>query len=267
VQVSGSGEGFGAVRLAERRLEDIAKPGTAAWVDAEVARFMSYLEYEEMWNGPIKSRTQYYQDVEDQITLALGEGNRSRAKYLRDQLTATKKYDRSQSSDYMYGSDAMAAAHDRAKQQAAQVAGTLDQYTLHALSAIGDLNDGITYAINKDTYYSNFRQYEAAQRFDDQLMMVADPLVGLSAIFSNSYDPIVARMDRDQSRKNYYEYRTEGYNPDRDPGQGKGMLVTNALLDVAEPIAGELATEIFVGLRGLSRQGQHFATTLDSNRR
>ena len=244
--------GMGDVKEVERRLDN---------EDPRIQAFWDHLAYEEIMNGPPKSRGEVYADMDAQA-----QADPQNAATIRTLLNSTMEYDRSQSEDYIYWSDKMAASHQNAQQQAAQVFSTIDQYTLHAMSAMGELNDGITYAINKNTYYSSFELYDSARRTDDALMMAADPLFGLSSIFSNTYDPIVARMDREQSFRNYQEYRSEGYDLGRDPGQAKGMLVTVALLAAAEPIGSEFASNIFVGMRGLARNGKNFASTLDSNR-
>jgi RHS repeat-associated protein len=247
-----SSVGMGDVKAVERRMDH---------EDPRIQAFWDHLAYEEILNGPPKSRAEVYADMEAQA-----QADPRNAAAIRAMLKSTMEYDRSQSEDYMYGSDKMAASHQNAQQQAVQVFSTIDQYTLHAMSAMVELNDGITYAINKDTYYSSFELYDSARRTDDGLMMAADPLFGLSSIFSNTYDPIVARMDREQSFRNYQEYRSEGYDPSRDPGQAKGMLVTWALLAAAEPIGSELASDIFVEMRAVARNGKNFASTLDANR-
>ena len=252
-----SGEGFGDVRLRD------ATDYNRGLLDAEVGAFMVYLEHEN--NGRSKDFARNYAALEYDAAIADMYGERSTAVQLRGMLRAAIENDYNNATGQLHGTAEMVAAHDRAKQQAARVVGTFDEYTFGAMSAMGELSNGITYAINKDTYYSSFQQYDCARRIDDILMSVADPIVGLT-VFSRTNDPTLARMDREQAFNNYHEYRTEGYDLTRDPGQGKGLFVTTVLMAAATPIAGELAGDVYTGLRNLARNESYFASSMDAHK-
>ncbi len=241
-------DGFGDVRIAEQRLHEAGVGRTLTPLEAEVAAFMDHLAYEEIWNGPVKSRANVYADMERDIEKAIEAGRRDTANYLRKQLAATKEYDRSQSEDYMYGSDGMATAHERDKQRFAEVVETADIYSFGAMSFMQEVDTALLLAMNKDVYYSSFGEYNSASRVDDLFTTALDPFsafgAGMSLLNDQRSDPTLDRMGHGQMQQNYAAYRTSGYDPDRDPGRARLMYATEMMTWATGGVAGEFASEV-----------------------
>jgi RHS repeat-associated protein len=202
-------------------------------------------------SGLAPPRSQYYEEQRLLIASLRKEGKTYEADYYEKMLAQTIEYDRSQSTDYIYGSDAMKASHSRAATQLSRLTKTVDSYTLGSASIViqvsGDIDDGIAYAANSRTYYHSFSEYQSARIKDEWRQYITSPLNLLvdvsSKISGTKDDPVLIRIDREKAMLDYREYRINGYDPGRDPGRGKAGLARLGIEFAGANVAGTWIAE------------------------
>lgn len=215
--------GMGDVKEVERRMDH---------EDPRIQAFWDHLAYDEIMNGRPKSRAEVYADMEAQA-----QADPRNAAAIRAMLKSTIEYDRSQSEDYMYGSDQMAAAYQRDQQRSANLMQTADEYTFGTLSALQEIETGMLYAVNSKTHYGTFKEYYRARQVDE---VFSSLLSADWTMMNRTGDSTLDRMVNEQTRSDYTSYREFGYDPSRDPGNAKVMYATMLLEAAAGPILNEL---------------------------
>jgi len=215
--------GMGDVKEVERRMDS---------EDPRIQAFWDHLAYEEIMNGPPKSRAEVYADMEAQA-----QADPRNAAAIRAMLKSTMEYDRSQSEDYMYGSDQMAAAYQRDQQRSANLMQTADEYTFGTLSALQEIETGMLYAVNSKTHYGTFKEYYRARQVDD---VFSSLFSGDWTMMNRTSDTTLDRMVYEQTHSDYVSYREFGYDPSRDPGNANVMYTTMLLEAAAGPVISEI---------------------------